>query len=378
VKALEGMGWLTQGQGDTALAEATYEEMLELSQELNDKGNVATALNSLGTLAVARGDNERAKALLEENLEVLRQLEEEGNADPTLKRFHALNLLGILAINQEGDYLRGATLWEESLALAREVGDTHRVVMMLTNLGYAALLQGEYERVTTLSEEARALARDLVGGGREIVAEPSINSGLASLQQGHHKQADTSFKEALAISQEAGMKASIINALEGMASLAGALGEATRAAHLWGIAEAAREATGIALPPGERALHEPYLASAQSQLGDAAWEEALAEGRTMSLEEGPEYAFSKEVEPAAPTFPAPEGLSADQPSVALTSREKEVALLVAKELSNRQIASELMLSEHTVATHIRNILKKLGLRSRTQVAAWFTEHSSPS
>src|SRR5215212_8289234 len=52
MKALEGMGWLTQLQGDTERAEATYEEMLKLSQELGDKGNIATALNSLGTLAV--------------------------------------------------------------------------------------------------------------------------------------------------------------------------------------------------------------------------------------------------------------------------------------------------------------------------------------
>ena len=46
---------------------------------------------------------------------------------------------------------------------------------------------------------------------------------------------------------------------------------------------------------------------------------------------------------------------------------------MAKELTNRQIASELMLSEHTVATHVRNILKKLGLNSRNQIAARFRE-----
>jgi tetratricopeptide (TPR) repeat protein len=99
VKALEGMGWLTQLQGDTERAEPTYEEMLELSRELGDKGNVATALNSLGTLALTRGDSERAKALLEENLEVLRELEEEGNPATTLTKFHAFNLLGALEIN---------------------------------------------------------------------------------------------------------------------------------------------------------------------------------------------------------------------------------------------------------------------------------------
>jgi tetratricopeptide (TPR) repeat protein len=123
VKALEGMGWLTQAQADFGRAEATYEEMLALSRELGDKGNVATALNSLGTLAVMRGDNEQARALLQENMEVLRELEEEGNPATTLKRFHAFSLLGALEINQKGDYVRGVKLWEESLALAWEVGE---------------------------------------------------------------------------------------------------------------------------------------------------------------------------------------------------------------------------------------------------------------
>src|SRR5215216_1812613 len=59
-------------------------------------------------------------------------------------------------------------------------------------------------------------------------------------------------------------------------------------------AEAAREATGLALPPGERALHEPYLDSARLELGKAAWEEALDEGRSMALEEAAEYALAKD------------------------------------------------------------------------------------
>jgi predicted ATPase/DNA-binding SARP family transcriptional activator/DNA-binding CsgD family transcriptional regulator len=374
VKALEGMGWLTQRQGDTEQAEAAYGEMLKVSRELGDKGNVATALNSLGILAVTRGDNEQARALLEENLSVLKELENVRDTATTLKRFHALSLLGILAINQEGDYIRGATLWEEGLALAREVGDTNRVGATLLNLGYAALMQGDYERARALSEEALTLAHELGSAGVEILPEALVNLGLAALGQGDHERATPSFKEGLAVAQEVGIKASVINALEGMATLAGALGEDTRAARLWGAAEAAREVTGIALPPGERALHEPYLASARSELGEAAWEERLAEGRAMSLDRAAVYSLAKEAEPAAPTFPTPpEGPSADQPPVAPTPREKEVGILVAKELSNRQIASELMLSEHTVATHIRNILKKLGLRSRTQISAYFTE-----
>jgi DNA-binding NarL/FixJ family response regulator len=63
----------------------------------------------------------------------------------------------------------------------------------------------------------------------------------------------------------------------------------------------------------------------------------------------------------------PEEPSAAQPPVVLTRREREVASLVAQGLTNRQIASELVIGERTVETHVRNLLKKLGLNSRDQV-----------
>ncbi len=374
VRALEGMGWLTQFQADFGRAEATYGEMLELSRELGDKGNVATALNSLGTLAAQQGDTERARALLKENMEVLEELEEEGSPATALKRFHALNLLGYLAIYDEDDYARGTALWEESLELAREIGDPDRVGIMLSNLGHPALLQGDFERARTLSEEALAFAQELGSSGVDLAPSASINLGLALLGLGEHERAATPFEEALVMSQDMGRKPQVLESLEGMASLAVALGKDARSARLWGAAEAARGVTGIALSPGERGLHEPYLANARSRLGEELWEEALAEGRAMSLEEAAEYALAREKQPAAHTAAVAEEPSPYQPSVALTPREKEVALLVAQSMSNHQIASTLTLSEHTVATHVRNVLKKLGLHSRNQVAAWVTEH----
>jgi DNA-binding NarL/FixJ family response regulator len=54
----------------------------------------------------------------------------------------------------------------------------------------------------------------------------------------------------------------------------------------------------------------------------------------------------------------------------LSTREQEIAALIARGLKDREIAKALVLSEHTVHAHVRNLLAKLGLASRTQVAAW--------
>jgi DNA-binding NarL/FixJ family response regulator len=54
----------------------------------------------------------------------------------------------------------------------------------------------------------------------------------------------------------------------------------------------------------------------------------------------------------------------------LSAREREVAELVSRPLSNREIAQRLVLSERTVETHVRNILTKLGFSSRTEIVAW--------
>ena len=72
----------------------------------------------------------------------------------------------------------------------------------------------------------------------------------------------------------------------------------------------------------------------------------------------------------AATLAAELGTAARRAGPALTTREREIAALVAEGLANRAIADKLVLSERTVETHVRSILTKLGLSNRTQVAAW--------
>jgi DNA-binding NarL/FixJ family response regulator len=62
------------------------------------------------------------------------------------------------------------------------------------------------------------------------------------------------------------------------------------------------------------------------------------------------------------------------PRHGLSEREVEVLRLVASGKSNREIASTLVISEHTVARHVQNIYTKLGLSSRAAATAFAFEH----
>ena len=81
---------------------------------------------------------------------------------------------------------------------------------------------------------------------------------------------------------------------------------------------------------------------------------------------GPEQA-------AVPAEPVRVGVTAD-----LSKREREVAQLVARGLSNREIAERLYLSERTIDNHVHHILDKLGFDSRVQVATWLARNGHPS
>jgi DNA-binding CsgD family transcriptional regulator len=61
----------------------------------------------------------------------------------------------------------------------------------------------------------------------------------------------------------------------------------------------------------------------------------------------------------------------------LSPREQQVAALVARGMTNREIADQLVIAEHTAERHVENILAKLSLRSRVQIAAWAVEHALP-
>jgi predicted ATPase/DNA-binding CsgD family transcriptional regulator len=361
--AVRGLGDILQQRGDFEEAEARLEEALALYEELGDRAGIATSLVSLGYIAERRSDTARATALFEESLTVARESENRRIVP------NVLNGLGLIAFD-DGEFERAQALWEEAVELDRQLGSKMVASNVLMNMGYTELARGDRERATEHLEEGLAIGRQL--GDKAVVSTGLLCLGIAATLRGQPNEAKGLLKASLAIEVELGNKIDIPEGLEALAGVAGALGEDLRAARLWGAAGALREETGVQWALAERMLHEPQLAAARSRIDRAIWETGFGEGQVMRLEEAVEYALSEEGT-AAPEPPAPGQPSADARSDALTRREEEVALLVAQGMTNRHIASRLTLSEHTVATHIRNILKKLGLHSRTQIAAYFRE-----
>jgi DNA-binding NarL/FixJ family response regulator len=140
------------------------------------------------------------------------------------------------------------------------------------------------------------------------------------------------------------------------------------------------EAYGAHLTPIILSLtnYEGHLSRGRSQLGEEEFAGAWAGGKAMSLGQAIEYALSEVEEREPPALVPEQQTPPDERTERFTRRQREVALLVARGLTNRQIGSELSVSRNTVNNHVARILRKLGLRSRAQIAAWVTERRSPS
>ncbi len=365
-KAFFGAGFFTAALGDFELAIERLEDSLALYRQVGDKRGTANCLRSLGHTFFELGDSERAEALLEEGLPLIR---ESGSIRDTTT---ALSYLAYMAACR-GDLERARALGEESLAIARKGGDTSAAAFASQYLAVTAMLGGDYERAQALFEATLETTR--VTGNRKGQAQTLNNLGLVALCQGDNARAAKHSSESLRLSEESLDHQVVTWSLDALAAVWGQQGDVGRAARLWGAAEVLREASGFSQPPDDKKVLEPFLEAARSRLDEAAFQAAWEEGRAMTEEQAVRYALSEEEEQDAPALvPVPEHQPPhDEPTERLTAREREVALLVARGLTNRRIAQKLSISERTVENHIGKIFKKLGFSSRSQIASWVAQ-----
>ena len=384
--ALLAAGAMTMFQGDLPQAQLLLEESIAIGREVGRaaKRTLALALALLAYGALLQGNLGAARELAEEGVRLFREV---GEAWGTAL---ALNHLGRATL-ELGDPVAARPLLEESAALFR-AGNMQRLAMPLNTLGRVALRQGDDTGARAYCEEALAVAR--ATGDELFIAEALAQLGTVALHVGDSGQATELYQQSLTLIWTRGYRECIAEDLAGLAATASLLGQPERAARLFGAVEALREVSGIRLSPLPRADYDRAVEGIRAHLDEAAFAEAWKEGRTRPLEQV--IAEAGETKDAPPSEAKPreatqeDASSALPPSVlssppsaplsprrallqhfgGLTSREREVALLVAQGKSNRAIAEELVVGVSTVEAHITHIFTKLGFASRAQIAAW--------
>jgi predicted ATPase/DNA-binding NarL/FixJ family response regulator len=298
-------------------------------------------------------------------------------------------------------------VWEEGLALAVEATimahqnlldeaqhaftDALEVLRDNNGWGVAQAMYGFGSLARARGDHAAALGhfRDALALYREIDARPQmarclVGIGWVALSQGDLQLASSSLAESLQLSLATGQRLAVARGLEAFAALAVASGEPARAAKLQGAALALREAAGHAPSALARSKLDGLLEPVGRQLGEAAMAALIAEGSAMSAHEAVRFAAGPggaglvgQVAQLAVPRQAAAPVSSD-PAAALTARELEITALIARGLSNRGIADELVISPATAARHVANIFSKLGFSSRAQLAAWAAQRESES
>jgi predicted ATPase/DNA-binding CsgD family transcriptional regulator len=350
------------------------------------------ALTRSAQLRIFLGDYSGARAHAQE---ALAERKSRGDVDASAV---TLNLLGRVA-QQRGDLVAADELHTQSARQLREIGSPHLVDSLLqsavvaTEIGSpqrvreliaeivaigdapseqlvpAGVLHLEALLAARLGDTARAarLVEQEVAVRRARGAMPALIKSLTIL--GHVRldliqrpEALDAFVEAIQLAHTSGERVRLIRALEGFARWL-STARADTAVRLVAASDAQRRTLGAVMWPSERRYLEGWLNSARRTLGNGGYARAWEDGQASSPDQAIAMAEAVQVE----------SLHTSSVTSTLTAREQQVAVLLAKGLTNKQVAAALTVSPGTVRSHVEHILIKLELRSRAQIAVWATE-----
>jgi predicted ATPase/DNA-binding CsgD family transcriptional regulator len=234
----------------------------------------------------------------------------------------------------------------------------------------SAVLMGDNDTAFALLTECLSICEAL--DERWIRSWAEWNLGGAYWMTGEMDESAAHLRASLRLRQDVGDRLGIPCCVEMLGWVANATGRSRRAAVLLGAADVGWDLIGRPLFSFESLLapHERCRAECREALGDAEYRAAREEGVRMSQHELIAYALGEE-----PPRPEPGVLSTEMVAQVLTKREREVAAMVARGMTNREIAASLVIAQRTAEGHVEHILTKLGFTSRTQIAAWMTSRS---
>jgi non-specific serine/threonine protein kinase len=319
----------------------------------------ARALGTGGYVAAVQGDQSAAAAMLEECRLLARRLDDPGALA------YATHVLGLSAM-LSGDLDRASALLEEALPTYAAVGaPDHLAGSLRIALGLSYLFQQDLERAVAHFADCRTRCEQR--GERWLLSYAFWGLGFVELIRGELEPAAAHVRESLRIKRFFHDTLGLSMALDLLAWIMAAQGDGERAAILLGAASRLWQTFGLQRFGSKDliARHEQFTEQAHRALGDRAFETALARGSELALDKA--LAFALDERPTAAATPSRSG------GIALTRREKEIVDLVARGMSNKEIAAALVISLRTAEGHVEHILAKLGFTSRAQIAAWGAE-----
>ncbi|WP_172383300.1 LuxR C-terminal-related transcriptional regulator [Streptomyces sp. MNP-20] len=320
------------------------------------------------------------------------------------ERAWGLFLSGVLAV-WSGDLMAAPGLFEEAREVAVRCGEPRVVLFTEPYLGAMRALCGEVDEGLAELERGRrriveagdllgigvvhyegALLRAVLGdvdgalelcatglahlgdtGDRQLYASTLMVQGVVLWLAGRHDESAPPLRRALDAVSEVGDVLVAALCCLGLAGHSAQQERYARAAWLLGYAESARRLTGdpVAMLPSLLDEQEAVQRAVRGALGEAVFARWHGLGaRLTGTEVLAAVRADLDVPASARSLPgARRGHAAD----ALTPREREVAALVARGLSNREIAERLVISKRTADTHVERILAKLDLASRADV-----------
>jgi len=258
----------------------------------------------------------------------------------------------------------GLSMLEEAVALAGLLGADHPALAWAALMLATAVLFGPVpERTSSLLAESRRICR--LRGDRWWLGIVLNVSVVPALLLGAVDEAEAYGREGLQVRRGLIDPVGSGGALELLSWVAAAAGQYPRAACLLGAAERQWELIGGSPFGAGRWLteHRAREAAVRQALGTA-FDSEYGHGRELCLDEAVAYALD---ESPVPIRTGPHG------PARLTRRENEIAELITRGMSNREIAAKLVISPRTVDSHVENILTKCGFTARVQIATWYAE-----
>ncbi len=241
------------------------------------------AIRAAGEFAWRQGDLPLAQTRLEESLRIARDVGDRRQI--AWSTFHLA-----LVIQHRSELEASEAYLHECLEIGKEIGDDRLVGNTLNSLGESARIAGDWLKAVPFYEQSLATHRRM--GHPVGISLTLCNLGAALCDAGDVDGASERYREALPFLRDLGNSMGTSLALDGLGAVAARCEQWERAARLAGSAAALRDAIGGELEPADRSLRDRYLSKLRAHLAPEALEAAMADGRATSRDRAIEQALA--------------------------------------------------------------------------------------